>query len=118
MPTTWVDFKELRARARIADVLSAYQVELKVKGERATGFCPLPGHQGERKSSSFSVHLTKNLFNCFSCKRGGNAIDLVVLLEGLDPSSPMDVRKAALKLAELCGISGTPPQNGAKRSVV
>lgn len=98
MPTEWIDFKELRARVSIADVLAAYNVQLKVKGDRATGFCPLPGHAGKKKSPSFSVHLKRNLFNCFSCHAQGNCIDLVAYLEGLDPKDPANVRKAALIL--------------------
>jgi DNA primase len=113
--TTWIDFRELRERATMNEVLNAYQIELKIRGERATGFCPLPGHVGERKSPSFSVHLGKQLFNCFSCKRGGNCIDLVALLEGLEPSDPAAVRTAALKLAEICGIRMNPPKRNRER---
>ena len=40
----WIDFKELRQRVRIADVLRQYNVQLKVRGEKATGLCPLPTH--------------------------------------------------------------------------
>ncbi len=110
---TWVDFKELRARLKIADVLSRHNVQLKVKGDRATGFCPLPGHQskgeGKRHSPSFSANLAKNLFNCFSCHRGGNALDLACLLDGGNPDDPISLRKTALKLQSELGVESTKP---------
>src|SRR5258708_479350 len=44
MSSQWVDFRELRAKLNFSEVLKHYHVELKVKGDQATGFCPLPGH--------------------------------------------------------------------------
>src|SRR5207237_8625758 len=62
---TWINFKELRERIRIADVLKQYNVQLKVRGEKATGLCPLPTHparsDGKKRSPSFSVHLGKGI---------------------------------------------------------
>lgn len=101
---TWIDFKELRQQLRFQDVLRHYGVQLKVRGERASGFCPLPGHRNSREgkpcSPSFSVHLPKGIFHCFSCGAKGNAIDFACRMEGLNPDSGDDVRKAALLLHE------------------
>src|SRR2546430_2283887 len=109
MTTTWIDFKELRGQLRIEDVLHHYKVELKVRGDRASGFCPLPGHksrrqsdgEGKRHSPSFSVHLGKGLFQCFSCGAKGNVLDLVCLLQGLNPDDPSQLRKGALHARKL-----------------
>jgi DNA primase len=113
MTTTWIDFRELRAQLRIADVLKHFKVEMKVRGDRASGFCPLPGHQsrreaageGKRRSPSFSVHLGKGVFQCFSCGAKGNVLDLVCLLLGLNPDDPSQLRKGALQARETFGMT-------------
>jgi len=119
--STWVDFRELRSKIRIADILERYHVQLKVKGDRATGFCPLPGHvsrnDGKKHSPSFSVHLKRNLFNCFSCHGQGNALDLACLLDGGNPKDPNSLRKSALKLQEIFGIgSGDHSRRESRRA--
>jgi DNA primase len=99
MTNTWVDFKELRSKLRFADLLRHYTVSLKVKGDRATGFCPLPGHpkhDGKRHSPSFSANLARGIFQCFGCGSKGNCLDFVALMEGLSPDDGQDLRKAAL----------------------
>lgn len=67
----WINFKELRERIRIADLLRQHNVELKVRGEKATGLYPLPTHpsrgDGKKRSPSFSVHLGKGIWHCFGC---------------------------------------------------
>ena len=102
--STWIDFKELRSKLKIADVLATYNVKLKVKGDRATAFCPLPGHKGsgdaKRHSPSFSVHLVKGIFQCFSCGGKGNVLDFACLMDGGDPDDPASIRKTAVRLQE------------------
>ena len=106
MSTTWIDFKELRSKLKFLDVLNFYNVEVKVRGDRATGICPLPCHpakEGKRRAS-FSCHLQKGVFQCFSCQGKGNVLDFAVLMEGGNPDDSTDFRKTALKLAEHFGI--------------
>jgi DNA primase len=101
--TTWVDFRELRTKLRFADVLKHYGVELRVRGERATGFCPLPchpTHEGKRRSPTFSAHLGKGLFNCFGCGAKGNALDFAAYMTGVDPNDPTALRKVAVDLQD------------------
>jgi DNA primase len=103
MAAKWIDFNELRERLDTAAVLAAYGVKVKKKGDQAQGFCPLPthkSHDGRPKSPSFSVNLRRGIFNCFSCSASGNLLDLVCLLEGMNPESPQDIRKTALLLDE------------------
>lgn len=115
---TWIDFKELRAKLKIADVLSMYNVKFKVKGDRATAFCPLPGHKGsgdgKRHSPSFSVHLGKGIFQCFSCGGKGNVLDFACLMEGGSPDDPAFLRKTALRLQETFAATEKPAQPSAK----
>src|SRR5688572_21297991 len=106
--TTWIDFRELRQRLDFADVLKHYGVELKgKKGGQLHGFCPLPTHNGQRRSPSFSVNLHRRIFNCFGCQAKGNVLDFAARMEGLDPDDPRQLREAALKLADRYGI-GAP----------
>jgi len=103
MSGKWINFKELRERLNVAEILASYNVTLKVKGDQAQGFCPLPGHpthEGKKKSPSFSINLKRGIFQCFSCRATGNCIDLVCLLEGMNPKVPGDIRKTALLLDE------------------
>ena len=115
MTSTWIDFKELRSKLRFADVLQHYRLTLKVKGDRATGFCPLPGHpkhDGKRHSPSFSANLTRGIFQCFGCGSKGNCLDFIARMEGLNPDDGQDLRKAALLAVELFGLGrATEPKS-------
>lgn len=106
----WIDFKAIKAQIKIMDVLDFHGAKLKVRGEQASGFCPLPGH-ADCKTPSFSVQMERGCFNCFGCGKSGNAIDLELLLQGLDPNDPQAVRKVALELAERYQLNvGKPSQ--------
>lgn len=103
MPQThqWVDFKELRKNLRFPDVLAYYNARLNVKGERATGYCPLPTHQGKRRSPSFSVNFTRGIWQCFGCRAKGNVLDFCCRMEGFNPVEPHELRKTALKIKDV-----------------
>ena len=91
----WIDFKELRSKLVFADVLRHYNVKLNIKGEKASGFCPLPTHQGQKKSPSFSADLTRGIWQCFGCGEKGNVLDFAVLMENGDPKNGEAVRRVA-----------------------
>src|SRR5262249_19834133 len=71
-----IDYRRARAELRLADVLEliGYQPRWR-RGQQGRGPCPLHGSRTAR-SRSFAVHLGKNLFHCFRCGAGGNALDL------------------------------------------
>src|SRR5256885_1006465 len=100
----WIDFRELRSKLRFADVLEHYKVHLNVKGDKASGFCPLPTHQGQRKSPSFSVSLERGIFQCFGCQAKGNVLDFACQMEGFNPANPKEQRQAALKIRDVFQI--------------
>jgi DNA primase len=107
--TTWIDYKALKQRVKIHDVLGHYGVleNLKQKGDNLVGPCPI--HKGTN-ATQFHVALAKNNFNCFGdCHGGGNVIDFVAKMEGLD------IRQAALKLQEWFGAGEGVQQNGNPR---
>ncbi len=108
-----MDFKALRKSLSFERVLEHYGVTIKRrKGNRHSGFCPLPTHQGKRKSPSFSAKLDVGVWQCFGCRASGNILDFAIRMEGLDPSEAQNVRTVALKLQALFGKpAGSPPQS-------
>lgn len=95
---SWIDFRKLRDSLSFEQILQHYQVHLKIGNGKATGPCPLPGHQGEKRSASFSAQLDKGLFQCFSCHAKGNVLDFACLMEGKNPRVGADIHDVALKL--------------------
>lgn len=62
----------------IGEVLKPY-VQLSRKGAAWMGICPFH----PERTGSFSVSPQKNLFHCFSCNRGGDAITFIMEKENL-----------------------------------
>ena len=84
----YLDFKAIKARVAIADVLARYQVNLvRVNQGSLKGNCPLPTHSSKSKNTFF-VNEGKSVWYCHSgsCKKnghraGGNVIDFVSVME-------------------------------------
>ncbi len=71
--------EEVKERVSITDVVEKY-VKLKKAGKsRFVGLCPF--HQ--EKTPSFHVDAEKNLFHCFGCGKGGDAIKFLTEMERL-----------------------------------
>ncbi|MDB5324511.1 MAG: primase [Phycisphaerales bacterium] len=113
MSTSWIDFRALREKVSLLDVLRHYGVEVKIRGDQATGLCPLPRHpprtDGRPRTASLSVNLARNIFKCFGCQARGNTIDYVCYSEGLDPADPQHVRQAAMKMTGWFDVSADGP---------
>ena len=75
-PEHWLS--ELLAKSDIVSVVSSY-VELKPKGRRLWGLCPVHGE----KTASFSVSPDKQLYYCFGCHIGGSVIQFIMDVEHL-----------------------------------
>ncbi|MEH2455708.1 DNA primase [Nostoc sp.] len=67
--------EEVKLRADIVDVVSGYVV-LRKRGKDFVGLCPFH----DEKSPSFTVSQTKQMYYCFGCQAGGNAIKFVMEL--------------------------------------
>lgn len=50
------------------------------------------------------MNMTKQVYNCFACGAGGNALDFVAHMERLDPDDTTELRRAALLAAEIFHI--------------
>jgi len=83
--------EEVKARANIVDVVSEY-VTLKKTGRNFVGLCPF--HR--EKTPSFTVNPEKQIFYCFGCGEGGNAISFLMKINNM--SFPESVRHLAAKL--------------------
>ena len=90
----FVDFRDIRARITMEQVLTHYQLldTFKRTGPNLSGPCPI--HKGTNKTQ-FRVDTEKNIWNCFSeCKHGGNTLDFICRMENLS------IHDAAIKACE------------------
>ncbi|WP_414565057.1 MULTISPECIES: DNA primase [unclassified Anabaena] len=65
--------EEIKQRADIVDVVSEHVV-LRKRGKDFVGLCPFH----DEKSPSFTVSQTKQMYYCFGCQAGGNAIKFLM----------------------------------------
>jgi DNA primase len=94
----FVDFREVRSRITMENVLQHYGVldTFKRTGTRLSGPCPI---HGGSNPTQFRVDTEKNLWNCFSeCKHGGNVLDFIAKKENLS------IHEAAIKACEWFNI--------------
>lgn len=77
-----INYRQLRASVRIEAILSWMKWEASSGvGDQHRGPCPLctasriePPRPGARRE--FSVNMQRNIYRCFRCGSGGNALDL------------------------------------------
>ena len=89
--------EEVRTANDIVDVVSGY-VRLTKKGSTYFGLCPFHSE----KTPSFSVTPSKQMYYCFGCGAGGNAITFVMEYENLTFKEAMKLLadRAGIKLPE------------------
>jgi DNA primase len=84
---------EVISTVNAVEVVEDY-VQLKKRGSNYIGLCPFH----DEKTPSFAVSPTKNIFKCFGCGRGGNAVQFIMEHE------QMSFPEAIRLLAEKYGI--------------
>lgn len=90
MENEWVDFRMVKAQVSMQMLVDHYDLgDLRKSKDELRGQCPIHRGEGER---TFHINLSKNVFQCFSCKAKGNVLDFVAEMEHCN------IREAALKL--------------------
>jgi CHC2 zinc finger/Toprim domain len=64
---------------RIEDEIARRGIKLRGRGPERCGPCPVCGGRDR-----FSINVKKQLFNCRGCGRGGDVLDLIQHLDGVD----------------------------------
>ncbi|QOR65564.1 DNA primase [Cytobacillus suaedae] len=85
--------EKIRHSVDIVDVISEY-VQLKKQGRNYFGLCPFHGES----TPSFSVSPDKQIYHCFGCGAGGNALSFVMDIDGIT------FTEAAKRLADRVNI--------------
>jgi DNA primase len=71
-----LDLRQARSEIRLSVVLEWLGFVPRTRsGPQLRGPCPVHGSQS-LTSRSFAAHLGKNVWHCFRCGAGGNALDL------------------------------------------
>lgn len=91
--------EQIRSQSDIVDVISDY-MQLTKRGRNWFGLCPFHGEQ----TPSFSVSEDKQIFHCFGCGAGGNAITFVMDIENIP------FPEAVSKLGQRVGINVDLPE--------
>lgn len=86
--------EEIKSNTNIVDIISEY-VTLKRQGRNYFGLCPFHNE----KSPSFSVSETKQIFHCFGCGVGGDAIGFLKKIENIEFTEALE------RLADRAGIT-------------
>jgi len=96
----FVDFRIVKEKVPITEILRYYDLldAMRPKSNQLVGRCPLK----EGASESFTVNREKNVWFCFSCRRGGDILDFVAAKERVP------LQQAGELVAKWFGITGNP----------
>ena len=67
------EINEIRSRANIVDIISSY-LQVSQKGKNYVSLCPFHNDH----SPSLIISPEKQIFNCFTCRTGGNVFSFVM----------------------------------------
>ena len=73
------DIAEVREKARIDEVVSAYVTLRNAGGGSLKGLCPFH----DERSPSFHVTPSRGFYHCFGCQAGGDVINFLMQIDGL-----------------------------------
>ncbi|HEX2893814.1 MAG TPA: DNA primase [Marmoricola sp.] len=106
------DIAEVREKARIDDVISAYVTLKSAGGGNLKGLCPFH----DEKSPSFNVTPSRGMYHCFGCGAGGDVIKFVMEIDGLGFTETVE-RLAEKTGVQLRYVDGGPqrPSGGPQR---
>jgi DNA primase len=90
-----LDFGQVKEGADFEQILRHYRLPAWGYGKQRSTLCPF--HKDSRPSCS--IHLERNVFNCFGCGAHGSVLDFVARIENLS------LPEAAGRIADICGLS-------------
>ncbi|HEY3275757.1 MAG TPA: DNA primase [Syntrophorhabdaceae bacterium] len=101
---------QLLEKISILDVVSNY-VKLRKAGKDYLGLCPFH----KEKTPSFSVSVEKQIYYCFGCHEGGNALNFIMKYENLGFQDALESLSTqyGIKLERTGGDSRRPHQHDA-----
>ncbi len=104
--------EEVRSANDIVDVISGY-VRLQKKGRDYFGLCPFHNE----RTPSFSVSQAKQMYYCFGCGAGGNALTFLMQYENATFQEALEIlaQKAGIELPKY-EMSGKERQEADKRA--
>jgi hypothetical protein len=100
------DIAEVREKARIDDVISAYVTLKSAGGGNLKGLCPFH----DEKSPSFNVTPARGMYHCFGCGQGGDVIKFVMEIDGLGFTETVE------RLADKVGVQLRYEEGGPQRA--
>jgi DNA primase len=106
-----IDYQQLRRQISMREVLDLIGFQpTSRRGLQLRGPCPIPGCYSA-SDRSFSVHLARQVYHCFACRRHGNALDLWAAFRRLSlPHAALDLcRIATIAPPWLPAAPITPP---------
>lgn len=78
-----IDFTAVRAAITLAEILALLHfVPNRIHGAEQRGPCPVHGTRNAARSQCFSANVTQNIWHCFKCGKGGNALSLWMAVTG------------------------------------
>ena len=108
MSNTRPDFRLIKQRVGILDVLTKYAIETRrLNATTYRAHCPLPQHEKERKEATLAINSEKNVWSCHSAscvanrgagKKGGDILEFVKFMERVS-----SIREAGQRLEEWFG---------------
>jgi hypothetical protein len=79
----WVDFDQAKAVSfdLVIDAIGLRE-HLTPSGDELQGVCPIPSHTGSKAKDKFFINVSKGVFKCHQCKKGGNVLDFAMVYHG------------------------------------
>jgi DNA primase len=101
----------------IEQVIEKY-TQLKRSGSSFKAPCPLPDHK--EKTPSFHVSIAKNIFKCFGCGAGGDAIEFVMRMDNLPFIEAVTsiAQQHGIEIEEKEGKGKTPEQRNEEQEML
>jgi DNA primase len=112
-----IDYHQLRRQISMREVLDLIGFQpTSRRGPQLRGPCPIPGCCST-SDRSFSVHLARQVYHCFACRRHGNPLDLWAAVRRLSlPHAALDLcRTTNIAPPRLSAAPITPPTRQPRR---